>query len=72
MPGQLSYSYQTPQGVAGGLLDIAPYSIDSRLNGETDENSMMFGMAAVQGPNSGLDVVNQQIHQRLICLRDLS
>ena len=56
MSGQLSYTYHTPKGVAGGLFDISPYSIDSRVNGENDENKMMFGMGAVQGEIPGTDV----------------
>lgn len=27
---QNSYSYKTPKGVAGGLLDLSPYSVDSK------------------------------------------
>jgi len=57
MAAQLTYNYATPKGVAGGLFDIAPYRIDSRLNGETDDNKMMFGMGAVQGATPGTDVL---------------
>ena len=32
MSGQLTYTYHTPKGVAGALVDISPYSIDSRTN----------------------------------------
>ena len=52
-----SYTYQTPKGVAGGLMDISPYSIDSRVNGETDADALKFGMGAVQGGSPGVDVV---------------
>ena len=57
MAAQLSYSYQTPRGIAGSLLDIAPYSIDSRVNGEEDPNVMKFGMGAMQGLTPGVDVL---------------
>lgn len=57
MSGQLSYTYQTPKGVAGGLFDISPYAIDSRVNGEDDASTMMFGMGVVQGANPGSDVL---------------
>ncbi len=53
---QKSYNYHTPKGVAGGPMDIAPHSIDSRINGETDDGAMLFGMGVVQGGSPGLDV----------------
>jgi hypothetical protein len=56
MSAQTSYSYQTPKGVAGSLFDLAPYSIDSRINGETDPGKLKFGMGAVQGTVPGSDV----------------
>jgi len=56
MSGQLSYTYQTPKGVAGSLFDISPYSIDSRVNGEASDDAMKFGMGVVQGAAPGTDV----------------
>jgi len=53
---QLTYKYTTPKGVAGGLLEISPYQIDSRLNGETAVGSLQFGMGVVQGSNPGTNV----------------
>lgn len=53
---QTNYSYQTPKGVAGGLYDISPKSIDSRVNGETTADTLKFGMGAVQGANPGTDI----------------
>jgi hypothetical protein len=53
---QLSYGYKTPKGVAGGLLDISPYSVDSRLNGELTPDTLKFGMGVVQGATPGADV----------------
>ncbi len=57
MSGQLSYTYQTPKGVAGALVDITAYSIDSRMNGEIKTDAMLFGMGAVAGNNPGKDVL---------------
>jgi len=56
MSGQLSYSFRTPKGVAGALVDISPYSIDSRTNTETEVDAMLFGMGAVVGDSPGSDV----------------
>lgn len=56
MSGQLSYSYQTPKGVAGGLYDISPYAINSRVNAEENDSALKFGMGAVQGSSPGLNV----------------
>lgn len=56
MSVQTSYNYATPRGVAGSLFDLAPYSIDSRLNGEPAVGALKFGMGAVQGATPGSDV----------------
>ena len=56
MSGQTSYSFQTPRGVAGALVDISPKSIDSRVNSETVVDKMLFGMGVVVGDNPGVDV----------------
>jgi hypothetical protein len=53
---QTSYHYQTPKGIAGGLYDLAPYSVDSRINGEAITGALKFGMGAVQGDVPGTDV----------------
>ncbi len=57
MSAQTTYQYQTPKGVAGGLFDISPYSIDSRLNAEKGYNTLKFGMGAMQGTTPGVDVL---------------
>jgi hypothetical protein len=57
MAGQLSYSYQTPRGIAGSLYDISPYAIDSRLNGEDAPGTMKYGMGAVRGASPGVDIL---------------
>jgi hypothetical protein len=56
MAVQNSYNYNTPKGVAGGLYDLSPHSVDSRINGETEPDKLKFGMGAVQGANPGTDV----------------
>ena len=57
MSGQLSYTYHTPKGVPGGLLDINAYSIDSRINEEEKPGVMMNGMGVVQGTVPGTNVL---------------
>lgn len=56
MSVQTSYNYSTPKGVAGSLFDLAPYSIDSRINGESAVGTLKFGMGAVRGATPGSDV----------------
>ena len=53
---QNSYSYKTPKGVAGGLLDLSPYSVATRINGETTSGALKFGMGVVQGATPGTNV----------------
>ena len=55
--GQLFYGYTTPKGVAGGLMDIAPYAINSRVNSEDEPGVLKFGMGAVVGTTPGVDVL---------------
>lgn len=54
---QTSYNYTTPKGVAGGLYDLAPYQVDSRVNGEATPGVLKFGMGVVQGTTPGTNVV---------------
>lgn len=56
MSAQTSYGFATPKGVAGGLLDLAPYSIDSRINDEAAAGSLLFGMGVVQGTSAGIGI----------------
>lgn len=53
---QTSYNYTTPKGVAGGLYDLAPYQVESRVNGETASGALKFGMGVVQGSAPGTNV----------------
>ena len=57
MSAQLSYGYHIPVGVPGGIMDISPYRIDSRANGETEPGALKFGMGAMQGDTPGVDVL---------------
>lgn len=52
---QTSYSQATPVGAAGGLVDLSPRSVLSRINGEAD-GTLLFGMGVVVGSNAGVDV----------------
>lgn len=47
MAAQTTYSYSTPSGVPGGLLDINPYATVSRLI--EDATSIQFGVGVVKG-----------------------
>ncbi len=53
---QTSYNYTTPKGVAGGLYDLAPYQVESRVNGETTPGALKFGMGVVQGSAPGTNI----------------
>lgn len=55
MSAQTKYSYATPIGAAGGIVDLAPYAIDSFLN-EEDNGILKFGLGVVQGSKSGINV----------------
>lgn len=52
---QLSYSYNTPMGAAGGIVDLAPHFIVSFTN-EAATGAMGFGMGVVTGTNAGYGV----------------
>ena len=55
MSAQTTYKFATPVGVAGGIVDLAPYAIDTFLN-EENEGAMEFGVAVVDGTASGKQV----------------
>lgn len=55
MSAQNRYGYKTPIGAAGGIVDIAPYAIDTFLNAE-ETGKMKFGMGVVQGDNPGKNI----------------
>ena len=47
---QTSYSYNTPIGAAGGIVDLAPHYIRSFTN-EAANGAMAFGLGVVTGAN---------------------
>lgn len=55
MSAQTRYGFSAIAGTAGGIVDLAPYAIDSFLNGE-DTGVMKFGVGVVQGTKPGVDV----------------
>lgn len=52
---QLNYGYSTPVGEAGGIMDLAPYTIDTFTN-EEDTGKMSFGVGVVKGTEAGKQV----------------
>ena len=50
MSAQTTYRWDTVMGAAGGIVDLAPYAIDTFLNEEND-GVMKFGVAVVKGTN---------------------
>ena len=54
MSAQLKYGYSTPMGAAGGIVDLAPYAIDTFLN--ENPTGVLFGMGVVQGSKPGQNV----------------
>lgn len=55
MSAQTRYGYSTPIGAAGGIVDLAPYAIDTFLN-EENNGVLKFGTGVVQGSKSGINV----------------
>ena len=55
MSAQTRYGYATPIGAAGGLVDLAPYAIDTFLN-EEENGVMKFGVGVVQGSKPGTNI----------------
>ena len=55
MGAQTAYKYSTPIGVAGGIVDLAPYAIDTFLN-ENNNGVMVFGVGVVKGTKAGTEV----------------
>lgn len=52
MSAQTRYGYSSPIGSAGGIVDLAPYAIDTFLN-EEENGKVKFGMGVVTGTNKG-------------------
>lgn len=55
MSAQTTYGFATQRGISGGLFDISPYAINTRLNEEAD-GALAFGMGVVKGTSAGLQV----------------
>lgn len=55
MSAQTVYRYNTPIGVPGGIVDLAPYAIDA-LKNEEENGVMNFGIAVVQGTDVGAQI----------------
>lgn len=55
MSAQTRYGYSSPIGSAGGIVDLAPYAIDTFLN-EEDNGKVKFGMGVVTGTKKGINV----------------
>lgn len=57
MSGQLSYSYSTQSGIAGGIVDLSNKVIDSRVYEEIDTDVVAkFGMGVVVGSSPSTSV----------------
>ena len=54
MSAQNRYGYSTPIGAAGGIVDLAPYAIDTFLN-EEENGAMKFGVGVVKGSKPGIN-----------------
>jgi len=52
---QTQYTFMPSRGIAGSLVDISPYAIDSRNNDAAD-GVLAFGMGAVKGSSPGVNV----------------
>lgn len=55
MSAQTRYGYATPIGAPGGIVDLAPYAIDTFLNDEKN-GVLKFGMGVVQGSKPGVNI----------------
>jgi len=52
MSAQINYGFKTAMGEAGGIVDLAPYVINSFAN-EADTGKMKFGVGVVSGTSAG-------------------
>lgn len=53
MSAQIRYGFNTPIGSAGGIVDLAPYAIDTFQN-EAENGVLKFGVGVVQGTKPGV------------------
>lgn len=52
---QTRYGFTTPIGAAGGIVDLAPYAIDTFLN-EEENGVLKFGVGVVAGSKPGTNI----------------
>lgn len=52
---QTRYGFSTPVGAAGGIVDLAPYAIDTFLN-EENNGVLKFGIGVVSGTKPGTNI----------------
>lgn len=55
MSAQTTYNFDTTIGEAGGIIDIAPYEVDSFTN-EAETGKLKFGVGVVVGTAAGKQV----------------
>ena len=55
MGAQTRYGFHTPLGAAGGIVDLAPYAIDTFINSE-ETGKLKFGLGVVQGKAPGQNI----------------
>jgi len=55
MSAQTRYSYSTPMGAPGGIVDLAPHAIDTFLN-EENTGVMKPGFGVVYGTTPGVNI----------------
>lgn len=55
MSAQTRYAFNTPTGAAGGIVDLAPYAIDTFLN-EEESGKLVFGIGVVNGTKKGTNI----------------
>lgn len=55
MSAQTRYGFSPAIGAAGGIVDLAPYAIDTFLN-EEEDGKMKFGIGVVSGSKPGVNI----------------
>lgn len=56
MGAQSRYSFRSPMGAAGGIVDLAPHEINAFVNG-METGQMSYGLGVVSGGQAGTVVV---------------
>ncbi len=55
MSVQTTYKFSSTIGSAGGIVDLAPYAIDTFIN-SAENGKMVFGIGVVQGDTPGTNI----------------